>query len=138
MIKDKGSSFINILSITKYDERCIFVQWLGLFEAVHTISPCVKVFDPILDHSEHNVIKSVNINVSFNATYRKHVKQTCEEQIRSTLLCKNFYEAVDTISLCFKVFDPKLDHSEHNVIKSVNIKFSLNVTYRNHVKHTCE
>ena len=87
-------------------------------------SLCVMIFYPKLDHSEHNVIKSVNIKVSLNKTYRNHVKHTCEEKITSVLLYSDFYEAVHTISPWFKVFVPKVDHFEHTMSPRVSISKS--------------
>ena len=46
-----------------------------------------------------------------------------------------FCGGVHTISLSLRVFDQKLDNSEHNVIKSLNIKVIRNTSYRKHVKH---
>ena len=56
------------------NQKC-FIMW-GLFEAVHTISPCVKVLDPKLDHSEHNVIKSVNIS-----QLQCNISETCKTDL---------------------------------------------------------
>ena len=56
------------------NQKCFIM--LGLFEAVDTISPCVKVFDPKLDHSEHNVIKSVNIS-----QLQCNISETCKTDL---------------------------------------------------------
>ena len=74
----------------------------------------------------------------FAVIYAPRSKVKPPTKIGSTLLCEDFYDVVHTISPCFKVFDQKRDHSEIDLIKSVNIKVNLNITYRNHVKHTCE
>ena len=55
----------------------------------NNISLFLKVFDPKLDHSEANAIKGVFVKVKLRTTYWKHVKYTCEHQIRSTLFCSS-------------------------------------------------
>ena len=44
---------------------------------------------------------------------------------------QDFYQVVHTISLFLKVFDPKLDHSEANVIKGVFVKVNLRTKIEN-------
>ena len=46
----------------RFVETAIFIQW----------------FDPKRDHSEHNLMNSVNIKVNINAKYRKLVQHTFE------------------------------------------------------------
>ena len=93
-----------------------------------------KVFDLKLDHPKAIVINCVYTRVNLNPRNRKHYKQIMSVGKQQ----QDLYQVVHTISLFLKVFDPKLDHSEANVIKGVFIKVNLRTTYRKHVKHTCE
>ena len=52
----------------------------------------------------------------------------CEQQIRPSLFCKDYYEAVHTIYVYLKVFDAKVDHPELTLVLGV----------KNIIQHTCE
>ena len=73
----------------------------------------LNVFNPKLDHPDANVINCINKS----PRGRKHVKYICEYQIRSTSFIF-FFEAVLTISF-LKLFNPKLDHPDANVINCI-------------------
>ena len=80
----------------------------------------LNVFDPKLDHPEDDVINCINTRVNLNRRGRKHDKPRS-----NTLFCADFYEDVQTVCLFLNVSDPKSDHCEANVLKSVNIDVSL-------------
>ena len=50
----------------------------------------------------------------------------------NALFCSDFYEAMYTISLIFKVFDPKLDHPKVIGINRVYTRVNLNSRNRKH------
>lgn len=54
----------------------------------------LKVFDPKLDGSEHNVFKKFNILVNINMSYEKHVKPHIRSDKKNTLFCSVVYEDV--------------------------------------------
>ena len=69
--------------------------------------------------------------VNLPTTYRKHVKHTCEHQIRSTLFCSSLKLYIGFLSLI--VFDPKLDHPDVGVINCINNIINLNPSDRKHI-----
>ena len=61
-------------------------SFMFFFETVLTISfLSLNVFNPKLDHPDANVINCIYKRVHLNPWGRKHVKHSCEHQIKSTL-----------------------------------------------------
>ena len=84
----------------------------------------LHVFDPKLDHPDANVINCIYKRVHLNPRGWKHGKHSCAHQIRSTLFCSSLKLYLRFLSL--HVFDPKLDHTDANVINSINNRVNLN------------